>query len=39
VDQQGGAIGYDDVFTRLEATRRHYESAGVDAGYLETLIR
>jgi 2,4'-dihydroxyacetophenone dioxygenase len=39
VDQQGSAIGYDDVFSRLEGTRRHYESAGVDAEYLETLIR
>jgi len=39
VDQQGAAMGYDDVFTRLEGTRRHYESAGVDAGYLDTLIR
>jgi hypothetical protein len=39
VDQQGGAMGYDDVFTRLENTRRHYESAGVDTGYLDSLIR
>jgi 2,4'-dihydroxyacetophenone dioxygenase len=39
VDQQGGAMGYDDVLTRLEGTRRHYHSAGVDAEYLETLIR
>src|SRR3954463_578556 len=39
VDQQGGAMGYDDVFTRLEGTRRHYESAGVDPEYLDTLIR
>ena len=28
VDQEGGAMGYDDVFTRLEGTRRHYESVG-----------
>jgi 2,4'-dihydroxyacetophenone dioxygenase len=39
VDQQGGAMGYDDVFSRLENTRRHYESTGVDSDYLETLIR
>ena len=39
VEQDGTAIGYDDVFTRLEGTRRHYASAGVDQGYLETLIR
>jgi 2,4'-dihydroxyacetophenone dioxygenase len=39
VDQQGTALGYDDVFTRLENARRHYESAGVDPGYVESLIR
>jgi 2,4'-dihydroxyacetophenone dioxygenase len=39
VEQDGTAIGYDDVFTRLEGTRRHYESAGVDPQYLESLIR
>ena len=35
VEQDGTAIGYDDVFTRLEGTRRHYESAGVDPEYLD----
>jgi len=39
VEQDGTAIGYDDVFTRLEGTRRHYESAGVDPEYLDSLIR
>ena len=39
VDQQGVAMGYDDVFTRLQNTREHYESVGVDAGYLDSLIR
>ena len=29
---------YDDVFTRLEKTRAHYESGGL-GDYLETLIR
>ena len=38
-DPDGNCTGYDDVFTRLEGTRRHYESAGVDPGYLDTLIR
>ena len=33
------SIGYDDVFTRLERARAHYESAGVAAEYLESLIR
>ena len=39
VDPQGNSIGYDDVFTRLEGARRHYESAGVDPEYLESLVR
>jgi hypothetical protein len=32
-------MGYDDVFTRLENTRRHYASVGVDPAYLDSLIR
>ena len=39
VAQDGTAIGYDDVFTRVEKTRRHYESVGVDPEYLTSLIR
>jgi 2,4'-dihydroxyacetophenone dioxygenase len=39
VVQDGTAIGYDDVFTRLEGTRRHYESVGIAPEYLDTLIR
>ena len=33
------AIGYDDVFTRLEKTRAHLDAAGVDPEYLTSLIR
>src|SRR4029078_11956221 len=32
VDQEGNALGYDDVFTRLEGARRHYESNGIRTG-------
>jgi 2,4'-dihydroxyacetophenone dioxygenase len=39
VAQDGTAIGYDDVFTRLEKTRRHFQSVGVDPEHLTTLIR
>jgi 2,4'-dihydroxyacetophenone dioxygenase len=39
VAQDGSAMGYDDVFTRLEITRRHFESVGVDPEYVTTLIR
>jgi 2,4'-dihydroxyacetophenone dioxygenase len=39
VDQEGNALGYDDVFTRLDGARRHYESNGIGADYVETLVR
>jgi 2,4'-dihydroxyacetophenone dioxygenase len=39
VDPQGTAIGYDDVFTRLERTRAHLQSVGVPDAELEAIIR
>jgi 2,4'-dihydroxyacetophenone dioxygenase len=38
VDPDGAAVGYDDVFTRLEASRRHYREVGLEAE-LEALVR
>jgi 2,4'-dihydroxyacetophenone dioxygenase len=38
VDPDGAPIGYDDVFTRLEKTRAHFESVGLGDA-LEGLIR
>jgi 2,4'-dihydroxyacetophenone dioxygenase len=39
VTPEGAAIGYDDVFTRLEKTREHFAHVGVPDGYLESLVR
>jgi hypothetical protein len=39
VDPFGEATGYDDVFTRLAATRTHYESVGLGAGAADRLVR
>lgn len=39
VDPQGQAQGYEDVFTKLEAARRHYRAIGLPDSYLERLIR
>jgi quercetin dioxygenase-like cupin family protein len=39
VDAEGGAIGYDDVFTRLEKTRVHFEEVGLESDLLTALIR
>jgi 2,4'-dihydroxyacetophenone dioxygenase len=38
-DPDGRAIGYDDVFTRLEKTRAHFAAVGLPVGELERLIR
>jgi 2,4'-dihydroxyacetophenone dioxygenase len=38
VDPDGSPTGYDDVFTRLEATRAHYIAEGL-GNYIEQLVR
>jgi hypothetical protein len=39
VDPDGTPIGYDDVFTRLEKTRRHFAEYDVPAETLAAMIR
>ena len=39
VDPQGAAIGYEDVFTRIEKARAHYAAAGLGEHYVEQFIR
>ena len=39
VDPDGAATGYDDVFTRLERTRAHYEAVGLGAAYADRFVR
>jgi hypothetical protein len=39
VDPDGTPIGYDDVFTRLEKTRRHFAEQGLPAETIDALIR
>lgn len=39
VDERGELTGYDDVFTRLETARRHYEAVGLDPEHLQRIIR
>jgi hypothetical protein len=35
----GGFAAYEDGFTLLELTRRHYREAGLAAGKLDLLVR
>ena len=39
VDTQGNATGYDDVFTRIEKYRAHFEAVGLGADYVKTFMR
>lgn len=39
VDPDGKAMGYDDVFTRIDLCRRHYEAVGFGADYVNQFIR
>ena len=39
VDPYGRALGYEDVFTKLENVRRHYERIGLGADYANRFVR
>ena len=39
VDEAGEVIAYDDVFTRIDAARRHYAAVGLGEDYVKRLIR
>lgn len=39
VDEKGDTVGYEDVFTKIEMCRRHYEAVGLGAGYVDQFIR
>ena len=35
----GAVTGFDDVFTKLEKARAHYEHVGLGADYVDQFIR
>ena len=39
VDPDGNALGYEDVFTKLEAARKHYEAVGLGEHFADSLKR
>jgi len=39
VDEAGKAIGFDDVFTRIDLARAHYEEVGLGADYVKKFVR
>lgn len=39
VDAKGKTVGFEDVFTRLESAKSHYEKVGLGAEYATRLVR
>jgi 2,4'-dihydroxyacetophenone dioxygenase len=39
VDDAGPPTGYEDVFTKIEMCRQHYEAVGLGGGYVDQFVR
>ena len=39
VDPYGNHLGYEDVFTKIDLRRAHFEKVGLGADYVERFIR
>ena len=39
LDEKNAHAGYEDVFTKIDMCRRHYEACGLGADYLDQFIR
>jgi len=39
VDPQGNSLGYDDVFTRIDKYREHFERVGLGADFVTQFMR
>ncbi len=39
VDPWGAALGYEDVFSKIEMCRKHFEETGLGADFVEQFIR
>ena len=39
LDEDGRQTGYEDVFTKLEMCRAHYEAVGLGADYVDQFVR
>jgi hypothetical protein len=39
VDERGGTVGYEDVWTKIGMCRAHYEKVGLGAAYVDRYVR
>ena len=39
MDEEGNTVGYDDVHTKIELAKTHFEKVGLGADYVKQFIR
>jgi hypothetical protein len=39
VDENGDTVGYEDVFTKLDMCRKHYQDVGLGADFVDQFVR
>ena len=39
VDEAGRQTGYEDVFTKIDLCRAHYEACGLGATFVDAFVR
>ncbi len=39
VDPMGNTLGYEDVFTKIDACKKHFEEVGLGADFVDQFIR
>jgi 2,4'-dihydroxyacetophenone dioxygenase len=39
VDPMGEKLGYEDVFTKIDMYKRHYEAVSLGADYVQRYVR
>jgi hypothetical protein len=39
LDAEGRHVGYEDVYVKIEMCRRHYETVGLGADYVDQFVR
>ena len=39
MDEKGNQLGYDDVHTKLDVARRHFENVGLGAEFVDQFVR
>jgi hypothetical protein len=39
LDEAGAQVGYEDVWSKIDMCRRHYEAVGLGADFVDQFVR